>query len=156
MIKEDIIHFLLFAIPKQTYDFKVQKGQERIAITGGACGSFSHHESKVLETGESSDCTAVQCKTLLMKMATSHVWLKYEANRPLLLPVRFLTRVIWRKNCLPISARKFGRGTRTPSGYSQQPCAVEITFNSVFIMGVGKHCKGESKPPYSWLAVRVS
>ena len=73
VIKEDIIHFLLFAIPKQTYDFKVQKGQERIAITGGACGSFSHHESKVLETGESSDCTAVQCKTLLMKMATSHV-----------------------------------------------------------------------------------
>jgi hypothetical protein len=65
VIKENIIHFLVFVIPKKTsedypyqrseeyaYDFKLQKGQEQIAITGGACGIFSHHESKVLETGD--------------------------------------------------------------------------------------------------------
>jgi len=86
VIKEDIIHFLVFVIPKKisvdypyqiseqyAYDFKLQKGEEQIAITGSACGIFSHHESKVLETGESSDCTAVQCKTLLLKMVICHV-----------------------------------------------------------------------------------
>jgi hypothetical protein len=57
VIKEDTINFLVFVIPKQTseeytYDFKLKKGQEEIAITGGACGSFLHHESKVLETGD--------------------------------------------------------------------------------------------------------
>jgi len=57
VIKEDIFHFLVFVIPKQTseecaYDFKLQKGQEQIAVTGGACGSLSLHESKELETGD--------------------------------------------------------------------------------------------------------
>jgi len=65
VIKEDIIHFLVFVIPKKisvdypyqiseqyAYDFKLQKGEEQIAITGSACGIFSHHESKVLETGD--------------------------------------------------------------------------------------------------------
>ena len=65
VIKDDIVHFLVFVLPKKTseeypdqtseeyaYDFKLQKDQEQIAITGGACGSFSHHESKVLETGD--------------------------------------------------------------------------------------------------------
>ena len=56
-IKEDTINFLVFVIPKHTseeyaYDFKLKKGQEQIAVTGGACGSFLHHESKVLETGD--------------------------------------------------------------------------------------------------------
>jgi hypothetical protein len=65
VIKEDIIHFLVFVIPKTTsedytyqtseeyvYNFKLQKGEEQIAVTGGACGSFAHHKSKVLETGD--------------------------------------------------------------------------------------------------------
>jgi len=57
VIKEDIIHFFVFVISDKTseeyaYDFKLQKDQEQITITGGACGSFSHRESKVLETGD--------------------------------------------------------------------------------------------------------
>jgi hypothetical protein len=57
VIKEDVVHFLVFVIPKQTsvefsYDFKLQKVQEQIAITDGTCGSLLHHESKVLETGD--------------------------------------------------------------------------------------------------------
>jgi hypothetical protein len=57
VIKEDIMHFLVFVIPKDTseeyaYDFKLQKGHEQIAITGGACGSFLHHEGKELKTGD--------------------------------------------------------------------------------------------------------
>jgi hypothetical protein len=57
VIKGDIIHFFVLVIPEKTskeytYDFKLQKGEEQITITGGACGSFSHRESKVLETGD--------------------------------------------------------------------------------------------------------
>jgi len=57
VIKEDIIHFFVFVIPEKTseeyaYDFKLQKDQEQITITGGACGSFWHLESKVPETGD--------------------------------------------------------------------------------------------------------
>ena len=57
VIKEGIVHFLVFVIPKQTseeyaYDFRFQKYQEQIAITGGVCSSFSHHENKLLETGD--------------------------------------------------------------------------------------------------------
>jgi hypothetical protein len=66
VIKEDIVHFLIFVIPKRTseeyaYDFRLQKGQEQFAITGGACGSFLYHESKVLENG---DTVRLHCNTV--------------------------------------------------------------------------------------------
>ena len=43
--KEDIMHFLVYVITKQTseeytYDFKLKKGQEEISITGGICSSL--------------------------------------------------------------------------------------------------------------------
>jgi hypothetical protein len=57
LIKEDIIHFLVCVIPKKTseeftYNIKLRKGQEQIAVTGGACGSFWNNESTVLKTGD--------------------------------------------------------------------------------------------------------
>jgi hypothetical protein len=66
VIKEDTVHFLVYVIPKHTseeyaYDFKLRKGQEQIAMTGGACGRFLHHESKVLETG---DIVRLPCSTV--------------------------------------------------------------------------------------------
>jgi hypothetical protein len=56
LINKDIFHFLVCVVPEQTsqeytYDIKLRKGQEQIAVTGGACGSFWNNESKVLETG---------------------------------------------------------------------------------------------------------
>jgi hypothetical protein len=64
--KYDTIHFLVYVIPKQTseeyvYDIKLKKGKEQIAISGGACGNFSHRGSEVLETG---DIVRLHCRTM--------------------------------------------------------------------------------------------
>ena len=55
--KEDIMHFLVYVIPKQTsekftYDFKLKKGQEEISITGGICSRLSQPRGEGIKKGD--------------------------------------------------------------------------------------------------------